>query len=248
MLSSAWQISPSEPKDWRSVEALSNLHLNNSLPIPSTTDLAPKTALVRIRAAAINARDVMVIAHGTPSLSYTILKSIYVSWPFFPISFIPSSLSFRLLMQLTDPIYPIANIPNLTPCADGAGEIIAAGPESVWKKGDRVTIHPMGWINEELPDLVGMKGKGAGNIQGTLRQFGVYVRYPSPLFLYLTVHGKILKNYKGRFSSPPRARTPLLRRPSLHPSLRRHSNQRAIFRSRAYQTRNDNSHSRYRRS
>ncbi|PVH80830.1 NAD(P)-binding protein [Cadophora sp. DSE1049] len=137
MTSSAWQISPCAPKDWRSFSALENLHLNTSVPIPSATDLPPRSVLVRIRAAAINARDVMVIAH--------------------------------------DPIYPIPNKANLTPCADGAGEITAVGPDSVFKVGDRVMIHPMGWIYEEqLPDLVGVKGKGAGSIDGTLRQFGVF--------------------------------------------------------------------------
>ncbi|KAH6712942.1 putative alcohol dehydrogenase [Leptodontidium sp. MPI-SDFR-AT-0119] len=137
MTSSAWQISPSLPKDWRSFAALENLHLNASVLAPSSTDLPPKSALVRIRAAAINARDVMVIAH--------------------------------------DPIYPIPNKKDLTPCADGAGEITAVGSDSVFKIGDRVMIHPAGWIDEEeLPNLVEMKGKGAGSIDGTLRQFGVF--------------------------------------------------------------------------
>jgi hypothetical protein len=41
-----------------------------------------------------------------------------------------------------DPIYPIVNPPNLTPCIDGAGEIFSVGPESNWKVGDRVMINP----------------------------------------------------------------------------------------------------------
>jgi hypothetical protein len=68
MLSSVWQIKPSGPKSWRSIDSLSNLYLNDSIPIPSVNDLAPRTALVRIRAAAINARDMMVIARGIEAL------------------------------------------------------------------------------------------------------------------------------------------------------------------------------------
>jgi hypothetical protein len=105
-------------------------------------------------------------------------------------------------MQLIDPIYPIPNILNLTPCADGAGEVVATGPGSIWKAGDRVMMHPMGWIDEEdLPDLVGMKGKGAGNVHGTLRQFGVYVCQPN---FFIIVHGKIINppNKKIHISFP----------------------------------------------
>ncbi|KAK2625834.1 hypothetical protein QTJ16_005146 [Diplocarpon rosae] len=136
MSSSAWQIQAAEPTDWRSVDVVENLFLNESIPIPSAQDLLPKTALVRIRAVAINARDVMVIAH--------------------------------------DPLYPILNKENLIPCADGVGEISAVGQDSIWKVGDRVMIHPVGWTYEqELPDLIAIEGKGAGDIDGTLRQFTV---------------------------------------------------------------------------
>ncbi|PVH73696.1 hypothetical protein DL98DRAFT_519738 [Cadophora sp. DSE1049] len=64
MSSSAWQIRPATSQSWRSLSALDNLYLNTSVPIPSTEDLEPGTVLVRIRAAALNARDAIVVAHG----------------------------------------------------------------------------------------------------------------------------------------------------------------------------------------
>jgi hypothetical protein len=75
-----------------------------------------------------------------------------------------------------DPICPIVNLPNLTPCIDGAGEIFSVSPESNWKVGDRVMINPTSWIDaEDVPTLESARGKGAGDVQGTLRQFGIYV-------------------------------------------------------------------------
>ncbi|KAK5046737.1 hypothetical protein LTR84_007498 [Exophiala bonariae] len=56
---SAWQILPSESKDWRTLDGISNLHLANDVEKPNP---GPKTALIRIRAAALNARDMMVVA------------------------------------------------------------------------------------------------------------------------------------------------------------------------------------------
>ncbi|KAI9734543.1 MAG: hypothetical protein M1834_002144 [Cirrosporium novae-zelandiae] len=60
---SEWQIHNAKPTDWHSTDVLSNLRLNNNVPKPSLDQLSPNTVLVRIRAAAINARDMMVIAH-----------------------------------------------------------------------------------------------------------------------------------------------------------------------------------------
>ncbi|OQV08749.1 Alcohol dehydrogenase GroES-like domain-containing protein [Cladophialophora immunda] len=57
---SAWQIAPSEPKDWRTTDGIENLRLVQDLPKPRPE---PGTALVWIKAAALNARDMMVIAH-----------------------------------------------------------------------------------------------------------------------------------------------------------------------------------------
>jgi NADPH:quinone reductase-like Zn-dependent oxidoreductase len=70
----------------------------------------------------------------------------------------------------SDPIYPIVNLPNLTPCIDGAGEIFSVGPKSIWKVGDRVIINPTSRIDsEDVPTLENSRGKGAGDVQGTLR-------------------------------------------------------------------------------
>jgi len=64
-----------------------------------------------------------------------IFKHMYFASLWLPALHIPSSPLFRFLMQLTDPTYPIPNITNLTPCADGAGKVIALGSESVWERG-----------------------------------------------------------------------------------------------------------------
>ncbi len=57
---SAWQVIPSaEPKDWRTSEAVQNLQLSHDVPKPRP---GPEQVLVQIRAAALNARDMMVIA------------------------------------------------------------------------------------------------------------------------------------------------------------------------------------------
>lgn len=57
---SAWQIAPSEPKDWRTTDGIENLRLVQDIPKPRPDT---KTCLVRIKAAALNARDMMVISH-----------------------------------------------------------------------------------------------------------------------------------------------------------------------------------------
>lgn len=52
----------------------------------------------------------------------------------------------------------------------------AVGSDSVWKVGDRVLIQYSNWIDGfDVPDLVGLGGKGAGSVQGTLREYGVFV-------------------------------------------------------------------------
>lgn len=86
-----------------------------------------------------------------------------------------------------DPVYPLKNIAGLSPCADGAGEIAAVGEGSEWKVGERVLVFTFDAEKaaaEEVPDLTGMDGKGAGDVQGTLREWGVFVSWilflPSP--------------------------------------------------------------------
>ena len=64
MSSAAWQIHAPSPQSWRSPAALSHLQLRD-VPKPSPSSIPPKSVLVRIRAAAINARDMMVVAHDS---------------------------------------------------------------------------------------------------------------------------------------------------------------------------------------
>lgn len=52
-----------------------------------------------------------------------------------------ASLNFRDLLMIADsPKYPIPPTPGLVPCSDGAGEIEAVGPDSVWHVGDKVLL------------------------------------------------------------------------------------------------------------
>lgn len=138
---SAWRIRASPPLSRASLSAIDNLYLATDIPMPTPT---PRTALISIKAAALNSRDMAVIAH--------------------------------------DPIYPIETTDDLTPCADGAGVVVDVGEESIWKVGDRVIIHPTVWVEgDDPPTLEGSQGLGAGNVQGTLREYGIFVR-PHLLF------------------------------------------------------------------
>ncbi|TAQ89578.1 hypothetical protein B7494_g2081 [Chlorociboria aeruginascens] len=132
-MTSAWQIHPSAPYDQTTTDGIANLHLAKDIPKPSPS---AKTALVRIRAAALNAREMMVISHV----------------PFY-----------------------LKHIPDLVPCADGAGVIEEVGAGSKWKVGDRVLLLFMtGWPEgDDSPDALGMKALGAGDVQGTLREYAV---------------------------------------------------------------------------
>jgi NADPH:quinone reductase-like Zn-dependent oxidoreductase len=95
--------------------------------------------LVNIKAAALNARDLMVVAH--------------------------------------DPIYHIGTVEGLSPCSDGAGVIAKIGERErgkepgCWKVGDRVVLCAnLGWKYKEWPVLAELKGRGAGDVIGTLRE------------------------------------------------------------------------------
>lgn len=129
---SAWQIHPSPPYDWTTTAGITNLHLATSVPKPVPR---PKEALVHIYTTALNARDMVVVAH--------------------------------------DPIYPVSTIPDLTPCADGAGIVEMVGEGSKWSVGDWVLLNATGWVDGEVPTLVESRGMGAGDVEGTLREYGV---------------------------------------------------------------------------
>ncbi|CZR65585.1 related to Alcohol dehydrogenase [Phialocephala subalpina] len=66
----AWQIRSAPPKDYRTEIGIENLYLATDLPMPVPE---ANTTLVRIRAVALNARDMMIVAHD----------------PLFPIEAIP---------------------------------------------------------------------------------------------------------------------------------------------------------------
>ncbi|EKG14580.1 Alcohol dehydrogenase superfamily zinc-containing [Macrophomina phaseolina MS6] len=141
---SAWQVWSESISNWRAPEAVEHLQLNEGLPIPARAGLRPNQVLVRIRAASVNARDIMVIAND--------LK------------------------------VPLKTARNLTPCADGAGEIGFAGQSTGLEEGQKVIITPGAWeAGSDTPSLEAFQGKGAGSAQGTLRQYAVLVSRLSTL-------------------------------------------------------------------
>jgi NADPH:quinone reductase-like Zn-dependent oxidoreductase len=60
-----------------------------------------------------------------------------------------------------------------SPGSDGAGEVVAAGPSSTWKVGDRVVLAPNTWRSG--PDQRDFKFETTlgATVQGTLRQLAV---------------------------------------------------------------------------
>ena len=79
-------------------------------------------------------------------------------------------------MVAHDPIYPIETAPDLTPCADGAGVVVEVGKGSIWKVGDKVLVRPTVWVDGvDPPTLEKSGGLGAGDVQGTLREYAVFV-------------------------------------------------------------------------
>lgn len=85
------------------------------------------------------------------------------------------SLNFRDLLCLAgSPLYPTRTPPGLTPCNDGAGEIVSAGPGSTWKDsiGDAVILVPnRDWIDGDVRVLNMKNTLGSGSVNGTLTQY-----------------------------------------------------------------------------
>ena len=74
-----------------------------------------------------------------------------------------------------NPLYPIKHKANLVPCMDGAGMVEEAGEGSIWKKGDRVIIHPTSWLHGSDPcDFKLSECSGCGDVDGTLRRWMVW--------------------------------------------------------------------------
>lgn len=85
-----------------------------------------------------------------------------------------AALNFRDLLTIAhSPVYPTPLEPGNAPCSDGAGKVVATGPESVWKVGDRVALAPNKW--RDGPDQRDFKLETAigATVQGTLRQLAV---------------------------------------------------------------------------
>lgn len=96
----------------------------------------PGSVLVRMRAAAFNFRDILVLAGS--------------------------------------PVYPISTVDGLVPLADGAGEIVKAGPNSVWKDkiGESVILVPSkDWMDGDSEAVKEDNILGAGDVPGTLSQY-----------------------------------------------------------------------------
>jgi NADPH:quinone reductase-like Zn-dependent oxidoreductase len=88
-----------------------------------------------------------------------------------------ASLNYRDLLVLSS-LYR-GRKQDLVPLSDGAGEIVALGPDITRHKvGDRValTFHP-GWIAGEFGDDFDSSGRGGGNIDGVLRQYALVSDY-----------------------------------------------------------------------
>jgi NADPH:quinone reductase-like Zn-dependent oxidoreductase len=83
------------------------------------------------------------------------------------------SLNYRDRVVIDrSPSYPVVAKENLIPGSDGAGTVEVAGPDSVWKKGDRVIIQPNQWTSGyDERDFEIDKVLGGGDIDGTFRRW-----------------------------------------------------------------------------
>ncbi|KAK5123865.1 hypothetical protein LTR85_002061 [Meristemomyces frigidus] len=80
-----------------------------------------------------------------------------------------------VLVVESSPDYPVKPKAGLVPCSDAAGTVEEAGPDSIWKKGDRVVIHPNTWLTGLDPRNLDMYSiAGGGDCDGTLRRWLVW--------------------------------------------------------------------------
>ena len=84
-----------------------------------------------------------------------------------------AAFNYREILVIDhNPDYPVNAKADLIPAADGAGEVEAAGPGSVWRKGDRVVIHPNSWMTgSDCQDYRLEETMGGGEWDGTLTQY-----------------------------------------------------------------------------
>ncbi|KAJ9605729.1 hypothetical protein H2200_009578 [Cladophialophora chaetospira] len=88
-----------------------------------------------------------------------------------------AGLNFRdLLTVANSPKYPVRTLPGLVPCCDGAGEIVKAGPDSIWHAsiGQAVILVPnRDWLDGDVSVVQADNTLGAGDVNGTLSQYVV---------------------------------------------------------------------------
>ena len=81
-----------------------------------------------------------------------------------------ASLNYRdkLVVDL-NPAYPVKHKANLIPGSDGAGVVAESGSDSIWRKGDRIVVHPNTWTTgfNQL-DYKLDETNGGGDFDGTL--------------------------------------------------------------------------------
>lgn len=85
------------------------------------------------------------------------------------------SLNYRDLMFVRGAYNPKAKLPAV-PFSDGAGEVVAMGRDvKRWKAGDRVSpIFTQTWVEGSLTIEKRRTTLGAGDLDGTLREFGAF--------------------------------------------------------------------------
>lgn len=106
--------------------------------------------------------------------------------------------------------YPIIAEPNLIPGSDGAGTIESTGPESSWKKGDRVVVHPNSWLTGlDEREFKFDKTMGGGPMDGTFRRYMLLredqiIRAPEGMSLEeaATLFTAGVTAYRGLFHNP----------------------------------------------
>ncbi len=98
-----------------------------------------------------------------------------------------ASLNYRDLLFARGIYNPHARFPAI-PLSDGAGEVVAIGPEVTrWKAGDRVCpIFMQGWLEGPRTPDKARTSLGGGDLDGVLREFGAFhedglVRVPDHL-------------------------------------------------------------------
>ena len=79
-----------------------------------------------------------------------------------------------LLVLTSSPLYPLSTSAGLVPCSDAAGIVEEVGAESAWKVGDRVVMHPNGWLHgRDQRDFDIHNVFGGGTVAGVLTEYMV---------------------------------------------------------------------------